>query len=787
MRFEEISLPLPGGHFQLRFHARVTVLAGLTPTQRADILDAFAAASTGRVEGGTIVYRDRGGRRIVVREGAATYLDDGSPAPLPLAANAEELRDQLLLQPGDLGLPAPLSPADRLRLEHNHADTELALAEARTTLDAARTQHQRRRTLLGELEALAAEIAAAGGDSSGDHGYHAALAELERVRATLDAVDASPSDRDQDDRLLRAAVDAHALADEWSQAADRLDELTVLFNDRKPLPAHRLTTLRRVPEQPPAGLEQTLAEVEEWRVRTEHAAAQLESTELLGGEAPEDVRVVALATIDPETLWFAHRRVLLASEQLEQARLAAASLGSVDPEILARAEQAAAVAADARAVVERKSPTGMLVVSLLVCMSLLTALAGIARVVAVPAFLAVALIVAVQLLLKPRLAARRADSAARTAVTDAGAESLIQLRQRFLDDAPDSLAWRRADEVVEEYEAANEAWFDLVGNLSVAEVGELEDEVNRFVAASDPRQRAQRIERMRTNLTRAEGELARVERRLADQLAPFDLVPEDVTHGAASAVHDRIRDGYTARVQLDIASAEAREREIAARLEGMLAMLGFRSGTLEARVGALGWAIDEARQRQARRGTAPSTSELTAERNRLEQVIRHLHEPVGAENPSPDEARLQSLRTRQATCRAELAQVAEPDLPNLRLAHDRLSLRLAALANALSDEAMPLEDDTEERLVATLTNLRPSWFDASEDPMPAILDEPFAAVPEDRRGRLLNLMVTASETTQVVLLTSDPRIALWARAQAARNIVTLLEPTQQAEPATLDA
>jgi ABC-type taurine transport system ATPase subunit len=71
--------------------------------------------------------------------------------------------------------------------------------------------------------------------------------------------------------------------------------------------------------------------------------------------------------------------------------------------------------------------------------------------------------------------------------------------------------------------------------------------------------------------------------------------------------------------------------------------------------------------------------------------------------------------------------------------------------------------------------------------MPAVLDEPFTAVPAPRRGRLLNLVLAAAETTQVVLLTSDAHIALWARAQAARNTLSLLEPTPEAAPAVLDA
>lgn len=791
MRYEELSLPLSGGPFHLRFHARLTILAGLTPTQRADIVDALATASAGQVPGGTLVYRDRDGRRVVVRDREATYLDDGSPAPGVTSSDADEVRARLLLLADDLGLPIPLSDSDRSRLQQEHDRTRSAVAAALEMLEQARATQQQRRDHLTELERIEADLAAAGGGAELEqHRYHAALTELERVRTTLDAVNASPRSIAHDEQLLTAAVEAHGLADEWSQAVDRLDELLVLFNGRQSLPTARLEALRDVPERPPANLSATIAEHEHATLRAEQLAAELDQVQRVGADPPSDARVLALATIDPETLWLTHRRVLLANEQLEQARLASAASGSLDPSLLAEVEQAQDLAAAANQRVERQGLTGMLLVSLLVCLSLLLAVADLGRAEAVPALLFGATVAGAIFLLRPRIAARRATGIAQQALRDAGVDTLQELRQRWVDDSPDSPAWRRADEVVDEYEASLEAWYELVGNLSVAEVGELEQEVHRFVAASDPREQVQRVGRVERALERAQSDQATMDQRLSEMLSPYDLDLEDVPHGIGSAIHDRIRDGYTARLQIAMADAQNDERKVSLRLEELLDGLGFRDGNLEARVGALGWAIDEARQRQARRSTTTEPGKLQAERDRLKMIVQgksERSEPPAAPRTDRDEAVITTLQRRRDVLRGQLSEMTAPDLGAIRLQHDRMALRLAAIANELSDDGIALADDTEERMVATLTNLRPSWFDSSDDPMPAVLDEPFTAVPAQRRGRLLNLVLAAAETTQVVLLTSDPHIALWGRAQAARNTLSLLEPTPETAPATLDA
>ena len=68
---------------------------------------------------------------------------------------------------------------------------------------------------------------------------------------------------------------------------------------------------------------------------------------------------------------------------------------------------------------------------------------------------------------------------------------------------------------------------------------------------------------------------------------------------------------------------------------------------------------------------------------------------------------------------------------------------------------------------------------------PALLDEPFAAIDDAHLPTLLEALVDASQHQQVVVLTDDPRIDGWARAESVTGAVRVveLEPTAALEDA----
>ena len=267
MRYEELSLPLAGGLFQIRFHQHVTVLAGLSgrDRSRAHRRD-LQRGRAGQVPGGRLVYRDRSGRRIVVRDGQMSYLDDGSdagPALLGMNADAREMRNLLYVGAEELGLPRPLDDPAGLALQTELLAAREELLRTRSEVASASDLRIRRERIFVELEKTEATLADLGTNADRYlHNRARTLVELEQVRSSLGAVEASSSDRARDARLLAATDEVHGLADEWSVAVERLDQLLVRFRDRPKLGSEELANFVDIPDSIPAGLAQAIADYE---------------------------------------------------------------------------------------------------------------------------------------------------------------------------------------------------------------------------------------------------------------------------------------------------------------------------------------------------------------------------------------------------------------------------------------------------------------------------------------------------------------------------------------------
>ncbi|HRW36517.1 MAG TPA: hypothetical protein P5254_02380, partial [Aquihabitans sp.] len=70
---------------------------------------------------------------------------------------------------------------------------------------------------------------------------------------------------------------------------------------------------------------------------------------------------------------------------------------------------------------------------------------------------------------------------------------------------------------------------------------------------------------------------------------------------------------------------------------------------------------------------------------------------------------------------------------------------------------------------------RTTWIGPNEEALPIVIDDPFADVDPEELFKLLDMLVRLSSSTQIVLLTTDPTIAKWARREAAEGVVTVLE------------
>jgi hypothetical protein len=785
MRYEELSLPLAGGLFQIRFHQQVTVLAGLSGRERSALVDALANAAAGQVPGGRLVYRDRGGRRIVVRDSQMNYLDDGTdagPAVLGMDVDAREMRTLLYVGAEELGLPRPLDDPAGLALQNDLFSAREALHHATDELPTITTQRARRDRILAELEQTETTLAELG--SSADRYLHnraRTLVELERVRSALASVEASAAERERDARLLAATEEVHQLADEWSTAGERLDQLLVRFRDRARMSSDEVAGAVSIPDSIPAGLSQAVADYESASARCDVLESDLAALAAKPRTTvPRDTRVMVLATLDQDTLWMAHRRALLAVDALRAAQAEEERNGAIDPEVQERVEGTYAAAQEANARAERLWLPGILIATVTIC---LAALLSITQVVGFlsPALLAAAAVSLIALVLLPKTRAHRADNAASAALEQTGAADIHEYRSRF-DEDPRSARWHRANLLVEDYQSAMDEWGTLVGDMSVDEVGALEDQVHDWVSTQDPERRDASKVAAERSLEHARADLDTSARRLSTLLVPFGLRLEELPMAIGPAIHERIQLGKIARLQIELGEAEETERKFTQRLESYLASIGFEDGSLEARIGAYGWAIDGARQRERLRAESSSIDELNATRKRLEAVLAtpppdsHVSRPDDGLEEGPH---IVELRRRRDQLRAESGSITLRDEQQVQRQIAKLENRVRNLESELTPEAGLLAARPVDHLVETLVRFRPIWPPSVGDPVPAVLDDPFGATPPNLRTELLDALSEVAKATQVVLLTDDEMVAEWARRGAARGEVSLLEPAAE--------
>jgi hypothetical protein len=245
--------------------------------------------------------------------------------------------------------------------------------------------------------------------------------------------------------------------------------------------------------------------------------------------------------------------------------------------------------------------------------------------------------------------------------------------------------------------------------------------------------------------------------------------------------------GRVARRRRALEDAEADEEKVAARLDDVLVRLGFADGALEARVGALDWAVERAREREAARAAARPQADVEADLHRLNAEVRRLRRPewtevtaVEAHGPGVEEltATRSQLVAELAAARAAALTASGVDVEKLSDRHAAVERRVAALEVQLRGERGDGADveELQQYLLAALT--RANCVGPSGEPVPVLFDDPFARVPAERKWELMDLLRRLSEKTQVLYLTDDAFIGAWARQQADDNAISLLEPVE---------
>lgn len=792
MRFDELILQETDEELRMRFHPELTVLSGLGPAERRALIDSLLGSLTGGSEASELRYLDGTGEPVIVRshDGRVTaQRPDGSPAPAPLGSLAPDhvaLRALMLLGADDLGVPGRPNRDDEPPELREARDM---LEELTAELDAALGQQQAVEHLQTELDALDEELRVAR-DGLARREYAQVLAQLERVRAEAAALQSGTAGIESDRHLLASADTAHALAEEWHAASRRVAELAAAIGGRPHLDTAERDRLARIPEALPDDIDELIAELQraiELRDALDHRLQTLSIAQL---PAPSDPLVADLGLLDPDVLWRAAERLVEAGEAMQRMQL---SLGGLDldemgppPAVIEEIESAHAALEDA----ERAAASARIPGLVGVFVGLVGGAAGLlVSPLLAPVGLVIAAVAAVVGLLLPRASRARAAHRERAALDRADATSYLAFHIRRVEASVDPKLRELVDTTTTEQRAALDAWVGLVGpEVELSPALALRSEIEAYhEALRNLGDTADEIEQLRRELEEVAEPAVRTAREAVTvAVAPY-LVDESALDDLASLRAELVGQcdaGLAARAQTGLDDAEVDEQKLAGRLDDLLLQLGFDAGPLDARVGALEWAVSRAGEREAARNRARPRAEIEAELRDLQNAAASLRRPewsavTAADASSPD---IGELEARRVVVLDQLtAARAEVDVDRLADRHAAVERRVAALEARLGGHDVNGDPgaiaDIQQHLLAHLGTA--SQAGPHGDPVPVILDEVFLRVPADRKFDLLDLLHRLAERHQLLYLSDDAFVAAWARQRALDGSITLLELTPE--------
>jgi hypothetical protein len=784
VRFDQLTLRIPGDEFRVPFHERLTVLSGIGILERKAMIDSVAGALMGGPQATELVFRDHLGYTVIATcdGGEVVYRhDDGSPARSiadRLGLDAAGLRSVMVITAADLGLLRGSSAQDPPEL----AEARATLAKLSEELQAALAAKQATDALREELADLDERIRQAE-ENQARRAYARVLAELEKVRTEAAAIRSTSAGVESDRHLLASADGARDLAAVWKEAASQVAELAANFGERERLDARALEEALLVPENPPKGLKRLLHELDSTERERDELATRLRSLAASRLPEPSHPAVVELARRDQDRLWTAARAIVDTAAALERVSM---SLGGL-PADNERAEPAVAdeierwhdevVQAEAR--VERARRPG-----------LVGATAGVAAAAGAVALLPLvapvglvgAAVATAAMLVRPKQRLKKAHEHERRALEKAGASTYLAFHLRRVDAVLDPDARERLELAALEHRMALGRWHEVAGDINPGQAAALEAEVLAYSESlAGLGGAADEIEQLRTALTeRAEPAAASARERLTATLAPYGI---DDPAMASRLLPHQIDMGRVARLQRRLESAEATERTARAKLDELLRDLGFAEGDLAARVGAFEWAFERASERQRARTSARRPDEIEVDLARLEDEARRLRRPewasvTPAEAGGPDIDELRARREQTASA-YESTRIVLPDVDRIADRHSAVERRVAVLeASAGEDPSATIDVDAlRQFLQAKLTSA--THLGPDREALPVMVDEAFVRLQGDAKWELLDMVERLSETSQVVYLTDDPYVGAWARRRASAGAITLLEPVTE--------
>jgi len=791
VRFEELSLRIPGDELRMRFHKRITVVSGLEGPERRGLVDSLLGSLADGPAGQTVMtYVDAQGRRVTVsrsEDGAVLHTyDDGSFAPdlaAVLGLDSTRLNEMCRVDEAGVGLfaadvGAPESP--------ELAEARAALAAITHELDAALAARQAVEALREEMVDIDERLREAE-EGGAKRRYARLLAELERVRAEAAAARTGDVGAASDRRFMEHGRAAIRLAKRWTQVHGRLEEAQTRFSRRERLDETTLAQAESTPDRVPAKLDNMVRAYDQAETRRQDLADQLASLATARLPEPSHPAVVRLASADQDAVWETARHVLETAAHLDEESLALGGLDTVgvNLDVATEIEMAHAAVEEAERVLATRRRQGLLATGA-------AGLVGVATLPIVPIVAPVALVgaagAALWSFVGPRRRLQDVEADEHTVLQKAGVPTYLSFHMRRIDATIDPNARERLHLSALEHRVALSEWQELAGDLAPADALALEQEVRRYAGAvANLGGAADEIDAVRRELGEvAEPAADKARAALMRACAPFGV---DDPMMAAGMVREQAELAATAHLQRLLEKAEAEEAEVRDELEALLDQSGIEGVEIASRVAALEEAFAGARRRDQARTRARSREEVEAELGRLEAQVRAEHRPEWGATVEPDDAEepdVTELQRRRAVAAQayETATGLVPDVEHLADRKSAVERRVNVLESSIDGEpamggSVDL-DDVQRQLIARLTTARKG---IGAEALPVLLDEPLVRVRGDNKWELLDLIERVADKTQIVYLTDDHDVVLWARRRAAGGSLVLLEPVSELESA----
>jgi hypothetical protein len=792
VRFDELSLRIPGDELRMRFHKRITVLSGLEAPERRALLDSLLGSLADGPNGETVVtYLDTQGQRVTLsrtEDGAVLHTyDDGSIAPdfaAVLGLDGTRLNELCHVDEAGLGLfAADLGVPESPEL----AEARAALAAITHELDAAMAARQAVEALRAEMAEIDERLRAAD-EGGAKRRYARLLAQLERVRAEAAAARTGDVGAASDRRFMQHGKDAMRAAKRWTQVNGRLEEAQKRFGRRERLDEATIAQAEATPDRVPAKLDNLVRAYSDAETRRQELADHLASLATARLPEPSHPAVVRLASADQDAVWETARHVLETASHLDEESLALGGLETVgvNLDVATQIEMAHAAVEESERLLATRRKQGLLATGG-------AGLVGVATLPIVPLVAPVALIgaagAALWSFVGPRKRLQEAEADEQTVLKNAGVPTYLSFHMRRIDATIDPNARERLHLSAMEHRVALSEWQEIAGDLAPADALALEQEVRRYATAvASLGGAADEIDAVRRELGEvAEPAAEKARTALMRACAPFGV--DDPTI-AAGMVRQQAELAATAHLQRQLEKAEAEEADARDEVEAILAQTGIEGADIAARVAALEEAVAGARRRDQARVHARSREEIEAELSRLEALARHERRPEWGADIEPDDSEepdVTDLQRRRAVAGQayETAVDLVPDVEHLTDRKAAVERRVHVLQSSVDGELGAGDGgiDVEEvrrQLIARLTEARKG---AGDESLPVIIDEALIRVRGDYKWDLLDLLDRVADKTQIVYMTDDHDVVLWARRRAGGGSLMLLEPVNELETA----